>query len=167
MEVRVTLQLTEGQCQAIVLTQVAITAATGGVLEQKSLVMLLRDDIDNTRYSIRAVKSTRRTLHDLDLLDVLGIDEREVVLTTHITMNALAVDQYQDIVVAKAVELHLGAHVILAESERGGQACEDVLEAATTVVTEHLARDDLGLNGRILQQVLCTSTRHHHFLQAV
>ena len=103
------------------LAQIAIAATTRGVFNQESLVVLLHNDIHHTRYRIRAVEGTRRSLHNLDLLDVLGVDEREVVLTTHITMNALTVDQHKDVVITQSVELHLRAHIVLAESERGRQ----------------------------------------------
>ena len=62
--------------------------------------MLLRDDIDHTRNGIRAVERARCALHDLYLLDVVGIDEREVVLTAIVTMQPSAVDEDEHIRIA-------------------------------------------------------------------
>ena len=82
-------------------------------------------------------------------------------------MDALAVDQYQDIVVAQTVELHLRTHIVLAEGERGRQACKDILQTPSAIVLQHLAGDHLCLHRGILQQVLGAGTRHNDFLQTV
>ena len=76
------------------LTQVAIAAASGAVLYQQTLVMLFSDDVHHTRNSIRTVERTRCTLDNLDFLDVMGIDERQFVLSAHVTVNTFAVDQH-------------------------------------------------------------------------
>ena len=82
-------------------------------------------------------------------------------------MQPLAVDEYQDIGVAQTVHLHLTAHVALAESKRCGESAQNVLERAAAIVAQHLPGDDLGLHGRVLQQVLCASTRDDDLLQRV
>ena len=96
--------------------------------------VFLGDDIDNTGYGIAAIERTLGTLHYLNLLDVLRVDKSKVVLTAHVAVDALAVDEYQDIVVAQSVQLHLTAHVALAESEARGQSRQDVLKALAAVL---------------------------------
>ena len=48
MEVRIALELANGNTQAIMLTQIAIAATTGTVLHQETFIVFLRDDIDDT-----------------------------------------------------------------------------------------------------------------------
>ena len=55
------------------------------------LSVLLGNNVDNTSHRVRAVQRTLRTLHDFYLFDVLRINESQVVLTSHIAVNALAV----------------------------------------------------------------------------
>ena len=69
--------------------------------------MLLRDDVDHARDGIRAVEGRRSSLHNLNLLDVVRVDEREVVVAAIVAVQAFAIDQYEDIGVAQAVHLHL------------------------------------------------------------
>ena len=126
--------------------------------------MLLRNDIDHTRDGIRAIEGTRSTLHDLNLLDVLGINQRQIVLSAHIAMDALTIDQYQYIVISQTVELHLRTHIVLAEGERCRQACKDILQTAPSIILQHAMGDDLCLHRGILQEVLSSCTRHHYLL---
>ena len=129
--------------------------------------MLLGNDVDDAGHRVATVERTLRPLHNLNLLNVLRVNQAEVVLAAHVAMNALAVDEYQYVVVAQAVELHLTAHVALAEGERCRQSCQDFLQTLAAIAVEHPAGDDLRLYGRILQQMPGTSTRHHHFLQTI
>ncbi len=91
--------------------------------------MFLGDDVDDSGYRIRAIEGARRTLHDFYLVDVVRIDERQVVLAAHVAMDALAVNQDQDIAVAQATQLHLRAHVVFAKGKRSREATQDVLNA--------------------------------------
>ena len=128
LEVGLTVHLTDTEGQRVVLPQVVVGAIAGDVVcIETFLGMLLGDDVDDASHRIAAVEGTLGALHDFDLLDVVGVDEREVVLAPYITMNALAVDKHQDIVVAQTVQLHLGSHVALVEGERGGQPGKDIL----------------------------------------
>ena len=122
LEVGVALQFADGDAQAVVLTKVAIAATTGTVLNEQALVVLLGDDVHHAGNGIRAVEGRCRSLHDFNLLDVVRIDERQVVLTAHVAVNALAVNQNKDIGIVQSVELHLRAHVVLAECKRCCQA---------------------------------------------
>ena len=69
--------------------------------------MLLSDDIDNTGYGIRAIESRLCAFHYLDSLNIVRVDKTEVVLATHITVNALAVNKNEYVVVTQSVELCL------------------------------------------------------------
>ena len=168
LEVGLTVHLADTEGQRVVLSQAVVGAIAGDVVCIEPLLgMLLGDDVDDAGHRIAAVEGTLGALHDLYLCDVVGVDEREVVLAAHIAVNALAIDKYQDIVVAQTVQLHLGTHIALVEGKRGGQSGEDILQALAAILAQHLARDDLRLNRRILQQMAGASTCHHHLLQAV
>ena len=107
MEVGIAFQFADSDTQAIMLAKIAIATTSCGILYQKTLVVLLRNDIHHASNRIRAIERTRSTFHDFYLLNVLGIDKSQVVLSTYIAMNTLAINQYQDIVVAQAIQLHL------------------------------------------------------------
>ena len=100
------------------LAQVTITATSGAVFNEQTLVVLLHDDVHHTRNGIGAIESRGGTFHNLYLLDIVWIDERELVLSTHIAMNALAVDQHEDIAIAKTIQLHLRTHIVFIEGKR-------------------------------------------------
>ena len=143
------------QADGVVLAQVPIRAATRAVLQQQAfLAVLARDDVDHAGDGVAAVEGGGSALDNLDLFDVARIDQRQVVFAAHVAVDALAVDQDQDIAVAQAVELHMGAHVVFVEGERGGQAAQDVFERASGIVLQHLARDDFRLHGYVLEQML-------------
>ena len=168
LEVRLAVEFAQGECHRVMLAQVVMRAVARAVVHiEPRLGMLLRDDVDDTGHCVTTVQRTLRTLHNLNLLDVLRVDESKVVLTAHVAVDALAVHQYQDIAVAQSVQLHLTAHVALVEGKRRRQACEDLLQTLAAILTQHLLCDDLRLHGRILQQVTRTSTRHYHLLDAV
>ncbi len=148
------------------LTHIAIAAHTGGVLNEHSLVtMLLGDDVYHTGDGIRAIERTRRTLHDFDFLDVLRVDERQLVLAAHITVDALAVNKDEDVGVSQTVELHLRAHIVLIESKRRSEATKDVLDALARIVAKHLACNHLGLNRGVLKQMRSARASHNHLHQ--
>ena len=168
LEVRLAVEFAQGECHRVMLAQVVMCAVARAVVHiETSLVVLLRNDVDDAGHRVATVQRTLRTLHNLYLLDVLRVNQPQVVLTAHIAVDALAVHQYQDIAVAQSVQLHLTAHVALVEGKRRRQACEDFLQTLAAILTQHLLCDDLRLHGRILQQVTRTSTRHYHLLDAV
>ena len=128
---------------------------------------LLCDDVHHACHGVAAVERRLRALHDFDALDVLRVNQPEVVLAAHVAVDALAVDEDEDIAVAQSAQLHLAAHVALAEGKRGRQPREDFLDGAPAVAVEHLARDDFGLHGCVAQQVLRARARHHHLGQSL
>ena len=147
------------------LAKIIVRSVASAVVSINSfLSMFLSNNIDDTRHRIAAIERTLCSLYYFYLLNVVRINQSKVVLATHITMNAFAVDKYQDITIAKTIKLHLRTHIALSKSKRCRQACEDVLQTLAAVVAQHLLRDHLRLHRGIFQQVLGTSTRHHHFL---
>ena len=167
LEVRIASEFPDGKAHTVVLTDITIAPYPRAVLCKQSFVMLLGNHIDNASDGIRAIERTGGTLHNLDLLDVVRIDEIQVVLTTHVSMNALTVNKDQDIVVTKSVELHLRSHIVLVEGKRCRKTCEDILQTPTAIVAEHLGRNHLRLHRSVLQQVLGTSACHNHLLKTV
>ena len=95
----------------------------------------------------------------------MGIDQPEVVLTSHVAMKPLPVDHHKNIAVAQAVHLHLRAHIILIEGKRAAEHTENVLNALSGKIAQHAPADNLCLNRGVFQQVLRTGTCHHHFGQ--
>ena len=105
------------------LADVAIAPHPRGVLcHQSLLTMFLGDDIDDTCDGVAAIERTRGSLHNLYLLDVMRVDEGEVVLTTIVAIEPTPVNQNQYVGVAQAVHLQVGAHIVLAEVEAGGES---------------------------------------------
>ena len=151
VEVGVALHLANRQAKTIVLAHIAIAAHTRGVLHHQSAVALLRDDVDDSGYGIRAIERRRGPFHNLNLLDVVRVDESQVVLSAHVAMNALAIDEDEDVGVAQSVHLHLRPHVALVEGKRRRQTREDILQGTASIVLEHLSGDHFRLHGRIFQ----------------
>ena len=113
--------------------------------------MLLGDDIDDTSHRITTIKGALRSLNDFYLLDIMGIDETQIVFSTHIAMNTFAVNEYQDIAVAQAVQLHLTAHITLVECKRCCQSAQNFFKAFAAIAVKHTTRDDLRLYRGVLQ----------------
>ena len=82
-------------------------------------------------------------------------------------MDALSVNQDEDVTVAEAVHLEVRTHVVLAEGERRRQAAKDLLYGATRVVAEHLRGDDLRLNRGVLEQMVGAGGRDYDLLNSV
>ena len=82
-------------------------------------------------------------------------------------MNSFPVDQNQNIGVTKSVHLHLRAHVVFVEAEGGGESGYDVFYATAAILPQHTRSDNLCLYRRILQEMLCASTRNDNLLQRV
>ena len=123
LEIGVAAQLAEIQSDAVVLAQFAIGTASCGVLEQETFrVVLLRDDVHHTCDGITSVECRGSSFHNLNLLDVVRVDESEVILPAIVTMDAFAVDENEDVVVAQTVHLHLTAHVTFVEGEGSRQS---------------------------------------------
>ena len=103
------------------LTDVTIGTNTRGVLKHHTLfAMFLGDDVDHTSDGIATIEGRGCTLHNLYLLDVVRINQRQVVLTAIITMQSSAVYQNQHIRVAQSVHLQMGTHIVLAKFKAGG-----------------------------------------------
>ena len=150
------------QAGGVVLAQVHIGAEARSVFQQQAFVAVLaRDDVDDARDGVAAIQGGGCALDDLYLLDVLRVDQREVVLAAHVAVDALAVDQDEDVAVAQAAELHVRSHVVFIEGERGGQAGKNVLQGAAGIVLQHSAGDDFGLYGHVFQQVERAGGRDH------
>ena len=112
--------------------------------------MLLRDDVDDASHRIAAVQGTLRPFDNLDALDVVRVNQSEVVLTTHVTMQTFTVHQDKYVGVAQTAKLHLTAHITLVEGKRCRQRTQYLLDALAAKAVQHLAIDDLGLHGHIL-----------------
>ena len=154
-----------GQSDGVVLAQVVIRTVSGGVFNQDALIVLFGDDVHNSSHGVASVECRRGALHNLNPLNVLRVDERQVVFSSHVAVNPLSVNENEDVVVAQPVELHLRAHVALVEGERGGESAQDVFKGASSVSLEHFSADDFSLNRHVLQQVLCSGCRDDHFFQ--
>jgi len=113
--VRQALYASEGQSHGVVLSQVAVRAAARLVLRQPALRGLARDDVDDACDGIASVQCRGGSLHNFYAFDACRVDETEVVLAAVVAVDALAVDEDEDVRVAQAVHLHLRAHVVLVE----------------------------------------------------
>ena len=82
-------------------------------------------------------------------------------------MQALAVNENEDVGVAQPVHLHLAAHVVFAEGETGRQSAEYFLETAAAILLQFPPCDHFGLYGNIFQTVLRTRSRDNHFGERV
>ena len=121
LEVGIAGELAVVQGETVMLTDVTIRANTRGVLKHHTLfAMFLGDDVDHTSDGIATIEGRGCTLHNLYLLDVVRINQRQVVLTAIITMQSSAVYQNQHIRVAQSVHLQMGAHIVLTEFKAGG-----------------------------------------------
>ena len=98
LEVGITGQLAVIQGETVMLTDVTIGTNTRGVLKHHTVfAMLLGNDVDHTSDCITTIEGTRCPLHNFYLFNVVGINQRQVVLTAIITMQSPAVYQNQHI----------------------------------------------------------------------
>ena len=88
--------------------------------------MTFGDDVDDTSDGIGTIERRGSSLHNFNLLDVVRVNESEVVLASVVSVNAFAIDEDEDVVVAKSVHLHLTAHVPFVEGKRSRQSRQDV-----------------------------------------
>ena len=89
--------------------------------------MFLSDDVDYACDSIATIECRGSTLHYLYLLDVVGINKAQVVLSTHIAMHALAIYHDEDIAVAQSIHGDAATHVTPIEIQRSSQHAQDIL----------------------------------------
>ena len=62
--------------------------------------MTAGDDIDDTCHGVTAVKCAAGPLDNLDVVYVVRVNAPQVILAAVVTVQALAVNHYKDIVVA-------------------------------------------------------------------
>ena len=94
----------------------------------------------------------------------MGVDEREVVLSPIVAVQSPSVNQDEHIGIAQTVHLQVGTHIVLVKGKRSRQPRENILDALAGKLLQLAMTDYLCLHRSILQQVLRTSTCHHHFL---
>ena len=83
------------------LPHVTITSYPCSILHQDTLLMVfLGDDIHHSCYGIRAIEGTRCSFYNLYFLDVLWVDECKIILSTHVAMDPLPINQDKDIGIA-------------------------------------------------------------------
>ena len=80
----------------------------------------------------------------------MRVNQSEVVLTSHITMQTFTVHQDKYVGVAQTAKLHLTAHIALVEGKRCRQRTKYLFDALAAKAVQHLAVDYLGLYGHIL-----------------
>ena len=129
--------------------------------------MFLGDNVHHAGYSVRTIERRGSPFHNFYFLYIERVDEREVILPSHITMNSFPVDQNQNIGVAKSVHLHLRAHVVFIETEGGSESGYNVFYAAAAILPQHARGDNLRLDRCILQEMLRASARNNNLLQRI
>ena len=165
LEVGLAVHLANREGEGVVLTQVVVCSVACDVICINSLVgVFLGDDVDDTCHRITSIQRTLCSLDNLNALDVVWVDESEVILSTHVAMYALAINEDENVRITQTSQLHLTAHIALAESKGSCESAQYIFDAFATIAIEGASRDDLCLYGHILQQVLGSSTCHNHFL---
>ena len=108
LEISIAAHLPHIESETIMLTHITITADTRGILQKQSLlIVFLGNDIHHTGNSIAAIKGRRSTFHNFYFLNIVRVNQTQVILSAHISMNTLSVDENQNIVVAQTIHLHL------------------------------------------------------------
>ena len=77
--------------------------------------MTAGDYVDNSCHSIASVQRATSPFHNLYMVYVVRVYAAQVILAAVVTVQALAVNHYQDIVVAQTVQSHLAAHITCIE----------------------------------------------------
>ena len=107
LEVGIAGELAVVQRESVMLTDVTIRTNSRGILKHQTLfAMLFRDNVNHTCDGIRTVECRGCTLHNFNLLNIVGIDEGKIILSTIVTMQTTSVYQNQYIRVAESVHLH-------------------------------------------------------------
>ena len=127
--------------------------------------MLLCNDVDHSGNGVTAVERRTCTLHDFDTVNVLRIYQSQVVFTTVVAVNALSVNEYQDVAVAQSVHLNVATHVVLAKIDAARKATQNVFNALSGILPQHLSADHFGLYRSVFQRILRSRAGHYHGFQ--
>ena len=79
--------------------------------------MTAGDYVHHSGYCITPVKGAACTFHNLYVVNVVRVNASQVILSAVVSVQTLAVNHYQDIVVAQSVQGHLASHVTCIEVE--------------------------------------------------
>ena len=104
-------------------------------------MVFLSNDVHHSCNGIATIESRRCSLHDFDSLNVVRVDEPEVVLSSHIAMNALAVDEDENVVVAQTIHPNLPIDT----TPRHGGWYDD---AMNDIIADQMYEDELAAEAR-------------------
>ena len=122
------------------------------------LLALVRYDIDNSRYGIRAIQRACRSWENLYSLYVVNTDTIPAVITTH----ALSVLQNNYIVIAHAVEVHESTHTVCMRRNVRTQLCQSLLKTRNLSVLQFFCWDNLNGYRGVIRLVISTCSRHSY-----
>ena len=146
-----TAELANLEGDRIVLTKVVVHAVSSGIVHIDTCFgVFLCNDVDDTRHRIAAIQGTLCAFHYLDALYVMRVNQSEIVLAANVAMNALAVNENQNIVIAQPVQLHLASHIAFVEGKGCRQRPQYLFYALAAKTVQHLAVNDFCLHRHIL-----------------
>ena len=78
-------------------------------------------DVYYAGHGIAAVKCAACSLYNLNMVYVVRVYAAQIILAAVVTVQTLAVNHYQNVVVAQSVKGHLAAHVAGIEIKTGAE----------------------------------------------
>ena len=149
----------QGQSIALLVMFGQTHVKTGGEI----LGCLLGDDVDDATIGIAAIECRGRTLHNLDVIDVVHRQTREIDIVHRLSCQALTIHKDEHALTAKAreVEMH---HLILRKGElhAGHHLLQQVLDVGGVGLLDVGMTDDLREHGRLHEQFRRTGSRDNH-----
>ena len=96
-------QLSVAEPYYFALEQVVVIADACRVGDTDFIVVLFRDDVDDTRDSIASIQGRGGSFYNLDAFDGCRVDDTQVVLSADVAVHPFPVHHDQDIVVLQSV----------------------------------------------------------------
>ena len=128
---------------------------------------LIRDDVDDTPDSIRAVERRGRTVEHLDALDAAHIDARQVDVTRDVAREFLAVDEDEQVFIAQSVHAEEGTHGTGRHGHLREHSRHGVLEGGDALFLELALGEGADRSGRSLEALVVACAGDNYGVQVV
>ena len=128
---------------------------------------LVGDDVDDTGDGVGAIEGGGGAVEDLDTFDTGHIDPREIDVVGDVAGELLAVDEDEDVFVAKAIETEEGSHGVGGHRSLGHHTGQGVAEVGDALFMDLLGGKDVNRRGGAFQSLVVTGTGHDDGVQVI
>ena len=128
---------------------------------------LVGDDVDDTGDGVGAIEGGGGAVEDLDTFDSGHVDPREIDVVGDVAGELLAVDEDEDVFVAKAIETEEGSHGVGSHRRLGHHTGQGVAEVGDALFMDLLSGEDVNGRGGAFQSLVVAGTGHDDGIKVI